>query len=407
MSGQRAKKREVSELALFGGEALFSPPLVVGRPNIPEVDDFVADVRAVLASGILSNTGPRAKRLEEEICETTGVEHCVVTCNATAALELTARALGLSGEVIVPAFTFIATPHALAWQGLKPVFVDVDPVSHTIDPACVEAAITESTTSICGVHLWGNPCDVDALQEIATDNDLELWYDASHAISVTHAGKQIGGFGRAEIFSFHATKFINAFEGGAIVTNDADLARKLREMRNFGFSEDREREAVHLGINAKMSELSAAMGLRSLEQLSTIRDINRRNFHRYEEGLSSCDDVTIVAPVDPASSNCQYVVLDVNHSDSGLSRDMLMDVLHAEGVLAKPYFSPGCHAVAPYRADHLRRGTELPITDLLVRDVLVLPTGPSVDPEKIDDVCGLIRLVAEDCVDIRCRRSGR
>lgn len=378
-------------MALFGGSALYSDPLIVGRPNIPDIEAVVADVRSILSSESLTNNGPLVRRFEDRIREISGTEHCIATCNATAALELTCRALALEGEVIIPSFTFIATAHALAWQGLTPVFVDVDPETHTIDPAKVEAAITSSTSAICGVHLWGNVCDVGALQSIADSHNLTLWFDAAHAFSVEHDGKKVGNFGVAEVFSFHATKFVNAFEGGAIVTNDAELARTLREMRNFGFDQDR--LVTHLGINAKMPEVSAAMGLRSLEFLDQIRSTNRRNHHYYTTLLESCKGIVTKVPGDVEGSNYQYIVLEIDEEETGISRDLLLKVLGAEGIHAQRYFYPGCHLAMPYRDKHLQRKTLLPVTERLAHTVLVLPTGLTVGVDDIMQVCDLIKFV--------------
>ena len=395
----RSNVGPIAELAFFGGSPSFSRPVVVGQPNIPEIDSVLSNFRTVLESGILSNNGPFVRRFEDEICRIAGVEHCVATCNATVALELTARALNLTGEVIVPSFTFIATAHALEWQGLTPVFVDIDPLTHTIDPACIEAAITPATSAICGVHLWGNVCDVPALQHIADKNKLELWFDSSHAFAVSIGGTPVGNFGRAEIFSFHATKFINAFEGGAVVTNDAGLAQTLREMRSFGVAEDG--QVANAGINGKMAEVSAAMGLNALGCLDRIKSTNRRNFEAYKEYLSACPGVKLRAPVDPEQSNCQYIVCEIDQSETGLSRDQMLAILEAEGILAKRYFYPGCHRALPYADKHARRGIPLPVTEQLTQSVMVLPTGINVTTEDVEVICGLIRYLIESSAQIR------
>jgi len=398
-------KQKISDLAIFGGGVSFPKPLIVGRPNIPDVDAVADDIREILLSGWLSNNGPFVRRFEEEIGRISETDHCVVTCNATAALELMCRALGLEGEVIVPSFTFIATAHALAWQGLTPVFVDVDPVTHTIDPAGVEAAITSSTSAICGVHLWGNVCDVESLQEIADRHGLALWFDAAHAFSISRGNEKIGNFGRAEVFSFHATKFVNAFEGGAIVTNDSELAHTLRGMRNFGFRGNR--AVAQLGINAKMSEASAAMGLRSLECLDRIQSQNRCNYDRYYELLTPCKGVRMSAPLDPDGSNCQYVVIEIDAREVGISRNLILMILEAEGVLIQRYFYPGCHLATPYREGHRSRNIRLPATERLAQTVIQLPTGTGVSMEDLERVCALIKFVIDSSLEIRDELKSR
>lgn len=392
-------KQKVTDLAFFGGQPVFATPIAVGRPNIPDPDSVASDMRTILASGVLSNNGPFARRFESAIAEVAGVKHCIATCNATAALEISARALDLKGEVIVPSFTFIATAHALAWQGLTPVFVDVDPETHTLDPKCVEAAITPDTSAICGVHLWGNVCDVEALEEIAKRHQIELWYDSSHAFSVYDSRGRVGNFGRAEIFSFHATKFINAFEGGAVVTNDSKLAERIRDMSRFGVSQG---EAVEcLGINAKISEASAAIGLRSLENLKELKSINRRNAVLYKELLGKCPGIDYRTPKDLEGSNCQYMVCELDEKEFGISRDLLLELLTQEGILAKRYFYPGCHKAIPYRDAHAALKMQLPVTDKLTETVLVLPTGSGAAIEDIRCICNVIAFIQRFSGDIK------
>ncbi len=226
-------KIRVTDLAIFGGEPAFAQPLHVGAPNLGERSRFLARVEDIFDRKWLSNGGPYVHEFERRVADVAGVRHCVATCNGTLALEIVIRALGLRGEVIVPAFTFVATAHALQWQEITPVFCDIDPRTHTLDPDGVEALITPRTSAILGVHLWGRPCAHDRLESLARRHRLTLLYDASHAFGCTYRAQPIGGLGAAEVFSFHATKFVNACEGGAVVTNDDALAAKVRLMKNF------------------------------------------------------------------------------------------------------------------------------------------------------------------------------
>ncbi len=259
------KKNKIDELALFGGQPIFDEILHVGRPNIGDRERFLDRINDMFDRRWLSNNGPFVQELEQKIAKLLGVKHCVAMCNATVALEITARALGLHGEVILPSFTFVATAHALQWQEITPVFCDVDPLTHNIDPAKIENLITPRTTGILGVHVWGRACNVEALSAIAQKHHLKLMFDAAHAFACTYQGRMIGGFGDAEVFSFHATKFFNSFEGGVVTTNNDELAEKLRGMRNFGFAGLD--NVIRVGTNGKMSEVSAAICLTSLESL--------------------------------------------------------------------------------------------------------------------------------------------
>jgi dTDP-4-amino-4,6-dideoxygalactose transaminase len=317
------------------------------------------------------------------------------------ALEIAIRALGLTGEVIVPSLTFIATAHALQWQEITPVFCDIDPESYTIDPDRVEEMITPYTTGIIGVHLWGRPCDVEALADIARRRNLRLLYDAAHAFGCSYKGSMIGGFGDAEVFSFHATKFINTLEGGAVLTNDDDLANKLQLMKNFGFGGlDK---VIYIGTNGKMNEVSAAMGLTSLESLDEFVAINRRNYELYQRELAMIPGISLLAYDETERNNYQYIVLEVDEAVIGVSRDYLVEVLNAENVIARRYFYPGCHRMEPYRSYFPHAGLLLPETERVLKRVLILPTGTAIGPAEIHQICQIIRLVAANGLEVQDR----
>ncbi len=374
------------KLALFGALPAFSDTLHVGRPNIGDRERFLARVNDILDRRWLTNRGNYVIELERRIAEITGVRNCVLVCNATVGLELLIRALSLRGEVIVPAFTFVATAHALQWQEITPVFADIDPDTHCLDPASVERMITAKTTGILGVHLWGRPCAIDRLTGIAASKNLELIFDAAHAFGCSHAGRMIGAFGRAEVFSFHATKFINTFEGGAIVTNDDALAEKLRLMQNFGFSGYD--NVIYLGTNGKMSEVCAAMGLSNIDGMDEIVARNRGNYQSYQHRLAGLRGITMLKHDDTERCNFQYVVVEVG-DEAGLTRDELIEVLHAENIIARRYFFPGVHRMEPYRSRFPDAGRLLPVTERICRLVLLLPTGNAVcndDILRIGDV---------------------
>jgi dTDP-4-amino-4,6-dideoxygalactose transaminase len=375
-------------LAIFGAPPTFPEPLHVGRPNIGDRGRLAGRFDALLDRRWLTNDGPCVQEFEQRIAEVIGVRHVVAMCNATIALEITARATGLAGEVIVPSFTFVATAHALQWQRITPVFCDIDPATHNIDPARVEELITPRTTGIVGVHVWGRPCDVEALEDIAARHGLQLLFDAAHAFGCTHRGRMIGGFGAAEVFSFHATKFLNSGEGGAVATNDDGLAARLRLMRNFGFSDYD--DVSYVGTNGKMSELSAAMGLTSLESMDVFIAANRANHAAYADGLRHVPGVTVTRYDPGEQSNYQYVVLEVDRARAGLSRDELQRVMHAENVLARRYFHPGCHRMEPYRSYFPHAGLLLPETERLTDRVLSLPTGTAVGTADVAVVCDII-----------------
>jgi len=384
-------KTSIEQLAIFGGTPAFRETLHVGRPNIGDRDRLLERINDLLDRRWLTNNGLYVRELEGRIAKMLGVSHCIVMCNGTIALEIAIRAAQLKGEVIVPSFTFIATAHALQWQEITPVFCDVDLQSHTIDPNKVESLITPRTTAIIGVHVWGQPCQVEALSKIAEKHGLQLFFDASHAFGCSYQGRMIGNFGDAEVFSFHATKFFNTFEGGAVVTNNDELANRMRLMKNFGFTGyDR---VDYIGTNGKMNEVSAAMGLTSLESLNDFIDINCRNYQQYQKELADIPGVSLLNYNDSEKCNYQYVVAEVDESITKISRDYILQILQAENIMARRYFYPGCHRMEPYSSYFPHAGLLLPKTEELAEKVLVLPTGTAVTLEDITQICDLIKFV--------------
>lgn len=384
-------KNELAELAILGGRPAFQEKLHVGRPNIGDRRRFLERINDILDRRWLTNNGPYVQELEHKIADLLGVRHCMAMCNGTVALEIAIRALGLTGEVIVPSMTFIGTAHALQWQEITPVFCDINPDTYTLDPDLVEDMITPRTTGIIGVHLWGRPYDVERLEEIARRHNLKLLYDAAHAFGCTYKGRMIGNFGDAEVFSFHATKFFNTLEGGAVVTNDDELADKTRLMKNFGFAGYD--NVIYIGTNGKMNEVSAAMGLTLLDSLDELVATNYRNYKQYQHELAGVPGITMITYDETEQSNYQYIVLEIDEAETSVSRDQLVDILWAEKVIARRYFYPGCHRMEPYRSYFPHAGLLLPETNRLVSRVLSLPTGTAIGPQEIEQLCQIIRLV--------------
>jgi dTDP-4-amino-4,6-dideoxygalactose transaminase len=389
------------DLAVMGASPEFAEPVLVGSPNVGDKAAFSRRMEEIFASRRFSNHGPFVREFEARIAEIAGVRHCVATCNATLGLELVIEALGITGSAIVPSFTFIATAHALERCGVTPIFCDVDPATHNIDPTLIARLIRKDTSAILGVHLWGRPCPVDALAKIAAESKLRLLFDAAHAFGASHDELAIGGFGDAEVFSFHATKAINSFEGGAITTNDDQLADRLREMVNFGTAPDG--RVVRSGTNAKLSEPCAAMGLTSIEAKDMIFAHNRANHQAYRQGLSGVAGLALLPYPESESPNFQYAVVEVDARNFGLSRDELVRLLKAENVLAQRYFHPGCHRSEPYLSR--RDGSEavLPVTERLCDSVICLPTGLAVTADDIARICRIIELAARPAPELKAR----
>jgi dTDP-4-amino-4,6-dideoxygalactose transaminase len=396
-------KSRIKDLAIFGGTPAFRSELHVGRPNIGDRQTLLKRINDLLDRRWLTNDGPFLQEFEQRICHLTGVKHCVAVCNATVGLEILAKAVGLSGEVILPSFTFVALAHALHWLGINPVFCDIDLGTHNLDPSRVEERITDRTTGIIGVHLWGRPCEIEKLEEIARRHRLKLLFDAAHAFGCSYGGQMTGNFGNAEVFSFHATKFVNTFEGGAVVTNNDELAAQLRLMRNFGFAGFD--IVTSLGTNGKMSEASAAMGLTSLESMDSFIETNRHNYHLYQQQLINVPSIALSRYREDEKCNYQYVVLEIDEAVAGISRDMLDDILWAENVLSRRYFYPGCHRMEPYHTDEPQTGVRLPQTERLANMVLCLPTGSAMSSTEITAICALIEFIVKHAEAVKERLS--
>jgi dTDP-4-amino-4,6-dideoxygalactose transaminase len=348
--------------------------LVVGKPNLPHLGDFNRYAEKIFESGRLTNNGPLVRELESRIEDYLCVKHCVLVANGTLGLQIAAKALGLTGEVIMPGWTFVATAHAMNWIGLKPVFVDVK--GHHLDPYQVHRAITPNTSAILHVHTWGESGWVDELWDIASTQNIPLICDAAHAFwcSGSYRDRPIGNIGNCEVFSFHATKFFGTFEGGAITTNDPDLAERCKRMRNFGFADYD--TVIDEGTNAKMSEIHAAMGLSSWNNIDELKNINFHNWCAYKFFL---DDM-ILDYRDGGIYNYQYVVVESDH------RDRIVDELAKKNIMARKYFYPGVHQMYPYS----EQNWDLPNTERLARRTLCLPTGPSVTEDDINQICDIV-----------------
>ena len=389
--------RTPQDLAINGTPPAFKQPLHVGCPNINGREAFLKYVEEIFDRRWLTNNGPLVQEFEQRVADYHSVKHCVAMCNGTVALEIAIRALGLEGEVIIPSYTFIATAHALHWQAITPVFADIDPTTHSLDPEAVHRMITPRTTGIIGVHLWGRGAPVEALQEIADEHGLKLMFDAAHAFGCSYKGTMVGSFGACEVLSFHATKFFNTFEGGAVLTNDDELAEAMRLMRNFGFSGMD--NVIHPGTNGKMIEVAAAMGMVNLDAIDSVVNANLRNYQAYREGLSGLPGISLLAYDESERNNYQYVVMEIEERCPA-TRDQIIQALHAENILARRYFWPGCHNMKPYCELYPHAGLLLLNTKQVADRVILLPTGTTMDVDMVQTVASVIRVLTEGLIEV-------
>ncbi len=361
------------------------------RPNLPPPPRVLEKFQEILRSGQLTN-GPQVRRLEDSVCEFLDVPHCVAVSSCTAGLMMVLRAMELAGEVILPSFTFFATGHALLWNNLVPVFCDCEPDSFNLDPERVEALVTPRTSAILAVHMYGNPANVERLEEIAKRRRLALIFDSAHAFGALRNGHRTGGSGDAEVFSLSPTKVLTAGEGGLVTTHNARLAATLRKARNYGDPGTYDCDLP--GLNARMTEFHATLALESLR--SVDREIFRRNeiAEAFTTGLADLPGIAFqqVRPEDWPTRKDYCLIVD--ETACPLTRDELAAVLREENVDTRFYFSPPMHRQKLYRRFHRGNGG-LEVTDLLSSRVLNLPIYSSLSDSDIIRITSTIRSAIE------------
>lgn len=342
----------------------------VTQPFLPELSEFIPYLEQIWDNRWLTNNGPFHQQLEAELCRYLGVEHVSLFNNATIALITALQAMRINGEVITTPYSFVATSHSIMWNGLEPVFVDIDPETFNIDPAKIEAAITPRTTAIMPVHCYSNPCDVEAIQRIADSYGLKVIYDAAHAFSVNYKGESLLKWGDLSILSFHATKVFNTFEGGAIISPDAKTKQRIDRLKNFGITD--ELTVTAPGINGKMSEINAAFGLVQLKYINQAIQQRQAIDVRYREELAGVRGISIYKHSIDANSNYSYFPILVE-SDYPLSRDELYEKLKNNNILSRRYFYPLISNMPMYRGLPSAMIGKLPDANQVADKVLCLP----------------------------------
>lgn len=396
-------KKRVDDFAIFGGKTVFDRPLHVAQVNLPSWEEVVSAFHGIFERRYFANHGPLVRELDQRFAEFIGAKHAVCVTNGTVALIILAKALDLSGEVVVPAFTSPATVQALSWAGLTPVLCDVDSNTQMITPETMAPHISPRTSGILCVHLWARPCEPERLEAFATERGLLLFFDACHAIGRTCNGRRIGTFGAGEAFSFNATRIVNGGEGGCITTNNAQLAAKLRTIRSFHPSETF--ADVPMRMNGKMSEAQAALALLSLKEYPKNVTANRRRYEAYRCGLSGIPDVSLLEYGLEFDNNYQYIVVEIDPEHSGLHRDIFLNLLSAEGVICRRDFYPGIHRMLPY-STMLTTTDNFPVTDWLSNRLLQLPNSQVMSEGDVDRICSLIRNIQQFAEPIRLKMEG-
>lgn len=363
----------------------------VTQPFLPDLNEFIPYLEKIWDNRWLTNNGPFHQQLEAALCEYLGVEHVSLFNNATIALITALQALRISGQVITTPYSFVATSHSIIWNGLEPVFVDVDPKTFNIDPAKIEAAITPRTMAIMPVHCYSNPCDVEAIQKIADNYGLKVIYDAAHAFGIKYKGESLLKWGDLSILSFHATKVFNTFEGGAIISPDAKTKQRIDSLKNFGIAN--ELTVTAPGINGKMSEVNAAFGLVQLKHIDKAMISRQAIDERYRAALANVKGISLYQHERRANSNFSYFPILVE-GDYSLSRDELYEKLKENNILSRRYFYPLISNMPMYRGMQSAAITNLCQANQLSEKVLCLPIY---DALSISEQLSVIEIIKENC----------
>lgn len=360
-------------------------PIYVTQPVLPELEKFIPYLEQIWNNKILTNCGPLHQQLEKELCEYLGVPYISLFNNGTIALVTALQALGLEqGEVITTPYTFVATAHSIVWNKLTPVFVDIDPQTSNIDPIKVEQAITHKTVAILPVHCYGIPCDVEALQNIATKHNLKLIYDAAHAFGVKHQGQSLLNYGDLSVMSFHATKVFNTFEGGAIVCHSAEMKQRIDRLKNFGIVN--ENTIDDISLNGKLSEVHAALGLLQLKSIDHTLLMRKEIDAYYRKLLDSVEGISCIQRIATDVDNYAYFPIIVSDSFR-ISRDELFEELKKQHIFARKYFYPIMTDLIIYRSYK----TKTPQAKFLSEHVLCLPIYPEMNMKVVRKITKLIR----------------
>lgn len=360
----------------------------VTEPFLPPLDEFIPYLEKIWANKVLTNGGPFHQQLEAALCDYLGVEHIALFTNGTIALVTALQSLRITGEVVTTPYSFVATSHSLIWNGIKPVFVDIQAGSLNIDPNKIEAAITPQTTAILAVHCYGHPCDVDAIQKIADTYNLKVIYDAAHAFGVKcHCGSVLN-HGDLSVLSLHATKVFNTFEGGAIICPDLKTKNRIDQLKNFGHAG--ETNVVAPGINGKMSEFNAALGLLQLKYVDQAIQKRKEIDEAYREGLAGIKGIHCLSGTAELAANYAYFPILIRH-EYPLTRDELYEKMKANGVHPRRYFYPLISEFPMYRGLPSSDRDNLPVANQAASQILCMPIYPDLSLEKVDEICDFIR----------------
>lgn len=371
----------------------FPKPLYVTQPLLPDMEEIIGMIAEIWDSRQLSNNGNMAKRLEKELCGFLNANYISLFSNGTVALQIACKVLRLSGEVITTPFTFAATAHSLAWNNIKPVFCDIEENTFNINPEHIESLITQNTSAIMPVHVFGNPCKIHEIQHIANKYGLKVLYDAAHAFGVKIDGKSIASFGDISMFSFHATKIFHTIEGGALTFNDPYLKERADSLRNFGIRGD---SVAEPGTNGKLNELQAAVGILVLKKVEAEIEKRKEITNLYRRLLGDIPGIMVGRDMAGVSYNYPYFVIRVDKNEYGLSRNELFEKLKEYNIVPRKYFYPLCSDFPCYKDLPSASGSNLPVAKRISDTVLALPLHGRIPDSDVEKICRIIKSMPDN-----------
>ena len=367
-----------------------SKKIFVTNPSLPPLEELMPYLQKIWENKWLTNNGEFHRAFEAKLAEYLGVKYVSLFTNGMIALQIGMQALRITGEVITTPFTFVATTHAIHWNNCKPVFCDIEPDTYTIDPEKIESLITPQTTAIMPVHVYGNPCKHEALERIAKTYGLKLFYDAAQVFGVKQEGVSICNWGDLSMLSFHATKVFNTFEGGALVTNDEDLKKRIDFLKNFGFAD--EVTVVAPGSNGKMDEFRSAFGLLQLERVDGEIAKRKKVAEYYREELKDVPGIKMLYDIPGVHHNYAYFPIEIDAGKYGMTRDQLYDTLKAADIFSRRYFYPLCSNFPTYKSLPSSAPGNLPVANRVSQNILCLPMYADLQPDEMDKVIDVLKM---------------
>ncbi len=383
--------------AILGGWPISDKPLNIVRPLLPPLEFIYDRLNEAMQTGQLTNNGRYTQQFETELAQYFQVKHAIAVGNATIGLIILLKALCETGEVILPSFSYAASAHAVKWAGLRPVFADILPDTYTLDPKDVAKRVTSQTVAIMGVHIYGQPCEIDELQRVADQHKLPLVFDSAHAFGSDYRERKIGGWGQAEVFSFHATKIFPTGEGGAICTDDGDLAGRIRQLRTFGISQGD--ETTIAGLNGKMQEFNALIGLENMKLFETHIQQRKTAVELIQSQLEGIDGLIWQAERPFTHTNYQNLSVQIDPTKFNLTRDQLHLALQAENIHTRKYFYPPLHQHPTYHDQQI----QLPITEQTGSRILCLPLYSDMTANEAEQVAAAIKRIHKNATDIAAK----